>query len=132
MLTLPNMVLAILVWYLHPPAMVPQPSLPPQTKGMPMQIIVLTPATPPSPPLASTTTMAGGRRKKKEPIAPLHPSVQPPYALYEREGHPTNRCPSLPKLRNLIQLPRATTSLIISPSTPSTTIMSPTTGNKGP
>jgi hypothetical protein len=30
MLTLPNMVLAILVWYLHPLEMVPQPSLPPQ------------------------------------------------------------------------------------------------------
>jgi hypothetical protein len=28
-LTLPNMVLAILVWYLHPPEMVPQPSFPP-------------------------------------------------------------------------------------------------------
>jgi hypothetical protein len=37
-LTLPNMVLSILVWYLHPPAMVPQPSLPPQTEGIPMQI----------------------------------------------------------------------------------------------
>jgi hypothetical protein len=30
-LTLPNMVLAIPIWYLHPPEMVPQPSLPPQT-----------------------------------------------------------------------------------------------------
>jgi hypothetical protein len=29
-LTLPNMVFVISVWYLHPPAMVPQPSLPPQ------------------------------------------------------------------------------------------------------
>jgi hypothetical protein len=29
MLTLPNMVLAIPVWYLHPPEMVPRPSLPP-------------------------------------------------------------------------------------------------------
>jgi hypothetical protein len=28
-LTLPKMVLAILVWYLHPPEMVPHPSLPP-------------------------------------------------------------------------------------------------------
>jgi hypothetical protein len=29
-LTLPNMVLEIPVWYLHPPEMVPRPSLPPQ------------------------------------------------------------------------------------------------------
>jgi hypothetical protein len=36
MLTLPNMVLEIPVWYLHPPTMVPQPSLPPQIKGIPM------------------------------------------------------------------------------------------------
>jgi hypothetical protein len=60
-LTLPNMVLAILVWYLHPPAMVPQPSLPPQSEGILMKILVLTPTAPPSPPLSSTTAMAGGR-----------------------------------------------------------------------
>jgi hypothetical protein len=131
MLTLPNMVLTIPVWYLHPPAMVPQPSLPPQSEGIPMQIPVLTLATPPSPPISSTTATAGGRRKKKEPTAPLPPRVQPPCALCEREGHPTNRCPSLPELRNLIQLPRATTSLTASPSTSSTTTMSPTTGSKG-
>jgi hypothetical protein len=35
-LTLPNMVLEIPVWYLHPPEMVPQPSLNPQTEGIPM------------------------------------------------------------------------------------------------
>jgi len=35
-LTLPNMALYIPVWYLPPPEMVPQPSLPPQTKGIPM------------------------------------------------------------------------------------------------
>jgi hypothetical protein len=72
-LTLPNMVLSIPVWYLHPPEMVPQPSLPPQTEGIPMQIPVLTPTAPPSPPLTSTTTTAGGRRKNKDPTAPLPP-----------------------------------------------------------
>jgi hypothetical protein len=41
-LTLPNMVLSISVWYLHPPAMVP-----PQIEGIPMQIPILTPTTPP-------------------------------------------------------------------------------------
>jgi hypothetical protein len=30
MLTLPNMLLTIPIWYLHPPTMVPKPSLPPQ------------------------------------------------------------------------------------------------------
>jgi hypothetical protein len=35
-LTLPNMVLSIPIWYLHPPVMVPQPSLPPQSEGIPM------------------------------------------------------------------------------------------------
>jgi hypothetical protein len=44
-LTLPNMVLAIPVWYLHPPEMVPRPQ-----EGFPMAIPVLTP-TPPLPPL---------------------------------------------------------------------------------
>jgi hypothetical protein len=44
-LTLPNMVLEILVWYLHPLEMVPRPSLPPQ-EGLPMKIPILTPTTP--------------------------------------------------------------------------------------
>jgi hypothetical protein len=72
-LTLPNMVLEIPVWYLHPPEMVPQPSLPPQTEGIPMQIPILTPTIPPTPPLTSTPATAGGRRKKKEPTTPLPP-----------------------------------------------------------
>jgi hypothetical protein len=59
-LTLPNMVLAILVWYLHPPEMVPQPSLPPQTKGIPMTIPILTPTIPSTPPLTKLPTIAGG------------------------------------------------------------------------
>jgi hypothetical protein len=54
-LTLPNMVLSILVWYLHLPVMVPQSSLPPQLEGIPMQIPVLTPTTLPSLLIASTT-----------------------------------------------------------------------------
>jgi hypothetical protein len=93
-LTLPNMVLAIPVWYLHPPEMVPQPSLPPQG-GLPMTIPVLTPTTPilPNPP-----TTAGGRRKKKEPTAPLPPRIPPPCTLCEKEGHQTNDYPSLPEL----------------------------------
>jgi hypothetical protein len=61
MLTLPNMVLEIPVWYLHPPEMVPQPSLPPQTEGILMQIPILTPTIPPTPPLTSTPATAGGR-----------------------------------------------------------------------
>jgi hypothetical protein len=62
------MVLSILLWYLHPPMMVPQPSLPPQSKGIPMQIPILTPTTPTSPPSAGTNAMAWGRQK----IPPLH------------------------------------------------------------
>jgi hypothetical protein len=93
-LTLPNMVLATLVWYLHPPEMVPQPSLPPQ-EGLPMTIPILTPTTPP---LTNLPATAGGRRKKKEPTAPLPPSIPPPCALCEKEGHQTNNCPSLPEL----------------------------------
>jgi hypothetical protein len=60
-LTLPNMVLSIPVWYLHPPVMVPQPSLPPQIEGIPMQILVQAPTTPPSPPTIGTTATVGGR-----------------------------------------------------------------------
>jgi hypothetical protein len=67
------MVLSILVWYLHPPEVVPQQSLLPQIEGIPMQIPVLTPTTPPSPPLISATTTTGARRKKKDPTTPLNP-----------------------------------------------------------
>jgi hypothetical protein len=114
-LTLPNMVLAIPVWYLHPPVMVPRPSLPPQD-GIPMIIPILTPTTPP---LTNSPVTAGGRRKKKEPTAPLPPHIPPPCALCEKEGHQTNNCPSLPELRNLIPLNQT-------PTTPTTTA-NPTT-----
>jgi hypothetical protein len=72
-LTLPNMVLSIPVWYLHPPTMVPTPSLPPQIEGLPMQIPVQAPTTPPSPPTSSNTTTTWGRQRKNNPIAPLPP-----------------------------------------------------------
>jgi hypothetical protein len=127
-LTLPNMVLEIPVWYLHPPTMVPQPSLPPQTEGIPMQIPVPTTTAPPTPPPTSTTTTVGGRQKKKDPTTPLPPHVQPPCALCEKDGHPTNKCPSLPELRNLIQLPRAPPPLVASSST---VTVSPNTSSKG-
>jgi len=125
------MVHKILVWYLHPLAMVPQPSIPPQIEGISMKIPVLTTTTPPSLPIMSTNAMNGGEQKNKDPTAQLSPRVQPPCALCEREGHPTNRCLSLLELRNLIQLPQETTSLVTSPSTPSTTTTSPTTWSKG-
>jgi hypothetical protein len=115
MLTLPNMVLAIPVWYLHPPEMVPRPSLPPQ-EGIPMTIPILTPTTPP---LTNPPATAGGRRKKKDPTTPLPPRIPPPCALCEKEGHQTNNCPSLPELRNLIPLNQT--------PTPSATTASPTT-----
>jgi hypothetical protein len=118
MLTLPNMVLAIPVWYLHPPEMVPRPSLPPQKEGIPMTIPILTPTTPP---LTNPPATAGGRRKKKEPTAPLPPRIPPPCALCEKEGHQTNNCPSLPELRNLIPLnhsPTPTTTASPATTTP--------------
>jgi hypothetical protein len=111
--------------------MVPHAYLPPQSNGILMHILVLTLATPPSPPISNTTNTVGGRWKNKEPTNALPPRVQPPFTLYEREGHPTNRCPALPKLHNLIQLPQATTSLTASPSTSSTTTMYPMTSSKG-
>jgi len=105
MFTLPNMVLSIPILYLHPPMMVPYPSLPPHPKEISMHILVQDPTTPPSPPTFGTITNVGGRRNKKDPIAPLPPQVQTPCTLSEREGHPTNICPTLPELRNLIELP---------------------------
>jgi hypothetical protein len=96
-LTLPNMVLAIPVWYLHPPEMVPHPQ-----EGLPMEIPILTPTTPTTPILPTPPATAGGRRKQKEPTAPRPPRIPPPCALCEKEGHQTNNCPSLPELRNLI------------------------------
>jgi hypothetical protein len=96
-LTLPNMVLAIPVWYLHPPEMVPRPQA-----GLPMTIPVLTPTTSTTPILPTPLATAGGSRKKKEPTTPLPPRISPPCALCDKEGHQTNNCPSLPELRNLI------------------------------
>jgi hypothetical protein len=93
-LTLPNMLLEVPIWYLHPPEMVPQPSLPPQIETILMQIPILTPTTPPAPPLTSTITTVGGRRKKKELIAPLPLQVQPPCEICNKYGHPTNKCMS--------------------------------------
>jgi hypothetical protein len=115
-LTLPNMVLAILVWYLHPPEMVPRPSLPPQ-EGLPMTILVLTPTTPI---LTNPPATAGGRRKKKEPTAPLPPCIPPLCTLCEKEGHQTNNYPSLPELWNLIP-PNQTPTPPFTTTNPTTT-----------
>jgi hypothetical protein len=79
MLTLPNMVLEIPVWYLHPPEMVPQPSLPPQTEGVPMQIPIPTPEATPSPPLANPIYSWG--QTKEERAHRSSPS-----------SHPTSLC----------------------------------------
>jgi hypothetical protein len=96
-LTLPNMVLAIPVWYLHPPEMIPHPQA-----GLPMTIPVLTPTPLNTPILPNPPATAGGKRKTKEPTAPLPPCISPPCALCDKAGHQTNNCPSLPELRNLI------------------------------
>jgi hypothetical protein len=104
-LTLPNMVLAIPVWYLHPPEMVPR-----RHAGLPMTIPVLTPTplntpilpTPTTPILPTPPATTGGRRAKKEPTAPRPPRIPPPCTLCDKEGHQTNNFPSLPELRNLI------------------------------
>jgi hypothetical protein len=66
-LTLPNMVLAIPVWYLHPPEMVPRPQ-----EGLPMTIPVLTPTPPTTPILLTPPATARGRRKKKSPQLHFH------------------------------------------------------------
>jgi hypothetical protein len=96
-LTLPNMVLAIPVWYLHPPEMVPRPQA-----GLPMTIPVLTPNAPTTPILPTPPVTAGGRRAKKEPTTPLPLRIPPPCVLCDKEGHQTHNFPSLPELRNLI------------------------------
>jgi hypothetical protein len=127
-LTLPNMVLEILVWYLHPPEMVPQPSLPPKTEGILMTIPILTPTIPSTPPLTNLPATAGDRRKKKEPTTPLPPCIQPPCALCEKDGHPTNKCPSLPELRNLIPHNQTPSLLATAASTAAT---SPNASSKG-
>jgi hypothetical protein len=120
MLTLPHMVLAIPVWYLHPPEMVPQPSLPPQMEGIPMTIPILTPTILATPPLTKLPAIVGGRLKKKEPTAPLPLCVQPPCVLCEKYGHQTNNFPYLPELRNLIPLNRTPSTLTIVTSTTAT------------
>jgi hypothetical protein len=72
-LTLPNMVLAIPVWYLHPPEMVPRPQ-----EGFPMAVPVLTPTTPTTPILPTPPATAGGRRKAERAgrsPSPTHPTT---------------------------------------------------------
>jgi hypothetical protein len=118
-LTLPNMVLAIPVWYLHPPEMVPRPQ-----EGFPMAVPVLTPTSPTTPILPTPPATAGGRRKQKEPVAPRPPRIPPPCALCEKTGHQTNNCPSLPELRNLIP-PNPT------PTLPTTTAPNLPSSSKG-
>jgi hypothetical protein len=127
-LTLPNMVFAIAVWYLHPPEMVPRPSLPPQMEGIPMMIPILTPTIPSSPPLTTLPATAGGRRKKKEITVPLPPRVQPPCTLCEKDGHQTNNCPSLPELQNLIPLNQTPSTLA---TIASIVVTSPHSSSKG-
>jgi hypothetical protein len=125
------MVLSIPLWYLDPPSMVPTPYLPPQTKGFPMQIPIHAPATPPPSLTSGNTTTNGGRQRKNDPIAPLPPWAQPPCTLCETEGHPTNICPTLLELRNIIHLPKETTLFATPPSTSIATTESSTTCNKG-
>jgi hypothetical protein len=127
-LTLPNMVLVIPVWYLHPPEMVPRPSLPPQMEGIPMTIPIITPTIPPTPPLTTPPATARGRRKKKEPTAPLPPRIQLPCTLCEKDGHKTNNYPSLPELQNFIPLNQTPSTLATIASTATT---SPHSSSKG-
>ena len=69
-LTLPNMVLAIPVWYLHPPEMVPRPQA-----GLPMTIPVLTPNTPTTPILPTPLLQLGaGERRRSPQLHFLHAS----------------------------------------------------------
>jgi hypothetical protein len=99
------MVLAIPVWYLHPPEMVPRPQV-----GLPMTIPVLTLNTPLAPILPTPLTpilptpllqLGAGERRRSPQLHFLHASP-PPCALCDKEGHQTNNFPSLPELRNLI------------------------------
>jgi hypothetical protein len=113
------MVLAIPVWYLHPPEMVPRPQA-----GLPMTIPVLTPTTLNTPILPTPPATAGGRKKTKDPTAPLPPCISPPCALCDKEGHQTNNFPSLPELRNLIP-PNPT------PTPPITTATTQPSSSKG-
>jgi hypothetical protein len=69
-LTLPNMVLEIPVWYLHPPAMVPQPSLPPQTEGIPCRFQYLLQPHHPHPHSLAPLLQLGAEGRRKSP--PLH------------------------------------------------------------
>jgi hypothetical protein len=85
-LTLPNMVLAIPVWYLHPPEMVPRPSLPPQ-EGLPMTIPILTPTTPILPtPLLHLGT---GERRRSPQLHFLHASHHLAHYVRKRVTKPT-------------------------------------------
>jgi hypothetical protein len=108
------MVIAIPVWYLEPPFMVPIASLPPHTEPLPMQSMVQTPP----PPVGGTDINKGG---KNENVATPQTRVQPPCSFCTTLGHPTNILPTLHELCNLIQLPKSTalppTPLVAAPTT---------------
>jgi hypothetical protein len=85
----------------------------------------------PPPPLLAPLSLLGADERRKSPQ--LHFLLEfNLLAHYAKEmGHPTNRCPTLPELRNLIQLPRETTLLTTPPSASTATPESSIAGNKG-
>jgi hypothetical protein len=91
MLTLPNMVLAIPFWYLHPPEMVPQPSLPPQTEGIPMNIPILTPTVPCTPhSLTYLPQLVAGERRRRPQLHFPHESNLLARYVRNMDTQPTN------------------------------------------
>jgi hypothetical protein len=87
MLTLPNMVLEISVWYLHPPKMVPRPYLTPKKEGIPMLIPILTPTTPPLTNPPATTKVGETKRIPQLPF--LHASNLLAHYVRKRDTKPT-------------------------------------------
>jgi hypothetical protein len=83
-LTLPNMVLAIPVWYLHPPEMVPRPQA-----GLPMTILVLTPNPPITPILPTPLQLGAGKRRRSPPLHVLHASHHRARCVIKRDTKPT-------------------------------------------
>jgi hypothetical protein len=98
-LTLPNMVLAIPVWYLHPPEMVPCPQ-----EGLPHGDSYSHPHHPHYPHTPHPSGYSWGQEEAEGAHLSRPPRIPPLCTLCEKEGHQTNNCPSLPELRNLFPL----------------------------
>lgn len=119
-LTLPNMTLGILVWYMDPLANTPPSQLKPYTALTPVQPVAMTPpfASVPQPPQHEPTPLVkasgeGGKACKKAPkekaahitpAPPKTPKCTTPCALRDVDGRATHHCLELSRIKPMVNI----------------------------